>query len=93
MIEKPNILIVEARFYTHISDALLDGATAALEKADAHFERLAVPGALEIPPAIAIAARAGEHGGKTFDGYIALGCVIRGETYHSRSSPTNPRAG
>ncbi len=50
MIEKPNILIVEARFYTHISDALLDGATAALEKADAHFERLAVPGALEIPP-------------------------------------------
>jgi len=82
MIEKPNILIVEARFYSHISDALLDGATAALEKGDAHFERLAVPGALEIPPAIAIAARAGEHGGRSFDGYIALGCVIRGETYH-----------
>ena len=82
MSDKPNILIVEARFYSHISDMLLDGATAALEKGGAHFERLAVPGALEIPPAIAIAARAGEHGGKGFDGYIALGCVIRGETSH-----------
>jgi 6,7-dimethyl-8-ribityllumazine synthase len=78
----PNILIVEARFYSHISDMLLDGATAALEKGGAHFERLAVPGALEIPVAIAIAARAGEHGGKGFDGFIALGCIIRGETYH-----------
>jgi 6,7-dimethyl-8-ribityllumazine synthase len=82
MTDKPNILIVEARFYAHISDALLDGATAALEKGGAHFERLAVPGALEIPPAIAIAARGGEHGGKSYDGYIALGCIIRGETYH-----------
>jgi 6,7-dimethyl-8-ribityllumazine synthase len=82
MTETPNILIVEARFYAHISDALLDGATAALEKGGAHFERLAVPGALEIPPAIALAARGGEHGGKSFDGFIALGCVIRGETYH-----------
>ena len=82
MSDKPNILIVEARFYTHISDALIDGATAALEKAGAHFERMSVPGALEIPPAIAIAARAGEHGGRSFDGYIALGCIIRGETYH-----------
>jgi len=82
MSEKPNILIVEARFYSHISDLLLDGATAALEKGGAHFERLTVPGALEIPTAIAIAARAGEHGGKSYDGYIALGCVIRGETYH-----------
>jgi 6,7-dimethyl-8-ribityllumazine synthase len=78
----PNILIVEARFYTHVSDALLDGAIAALEKGGAHFERLAVPGALEIPIAIAMAARAGEHGGKGYDGFVALGCVIRGETYH-----------
>jgi 6,7-dimethyl-8-ribityllumazine synthase len=77
-----NILIVEARFYAHISDMLLDGATSAIEKAGAHFERLAVPGALEIPTAIALAARGGEHGGKAFDGYVALGCVIRGETYH-----------
>jgi 6,7-dimethyl-8-ribityllumazine synthase len=77
-----NILIVEARFYGHISDALLDGATAAIEKAGARFERLSVPGALEIPTAIALAARGGEHGGQSFDGYVALGCVIRGETYH-----------
>jgi 6,7-dimethyl-8-ribityllumazine synthase len=78
----PNILIVEARFYPHIADLMLDGATGALEKGGAHFERMTVPGALEIPIAIAIAARAAEHGGKSFDGYIALGCVIRGETYH-----------
>jgi len=78
----PNILIVEARFYTHISDALLDGAMAALEKAGASFERITVPGALEIPPAILFAAKAGEGAGKSYDGYVALGCVIRGETYH-----------
>ena len=77
-----NILIVEARFYAHISDMLLDGATSAIEKAGAHFERLAVPGALEICPAIALAARSAEHGGKLYDGFVALGCVIRGETYH-----------
>jgi 6,7-dimethyl-8-ribityllumazine synthase len=78
----PNILIVEARFYTHISDSLLDGATAAIEAAGAHFERIAVPGALEIPPAILFAARAGEGGGRSFDGFVGLGCVIRGDTYH-----------
>jgi 6,7-dimethyl-8-ribityllumazine synthase len=77
-----NILIVEARFYAHISDMLLEGATSAIEKAGAHFERLAVPGALEIPTAIALAAKSGEAGGKVYDGYVALGCVIRGETYH-----------
>jgi len=74
----PKVLIVEARFYSHISDALLDGATAALEKGGVHFERLSVPGALEIPAAIALAAK----GRERYDGYIALGCVIRGETYH-----------
>ncbi len=78
----PSILIVEARFYPHISDALLDGATAALEKAGARFERVTVPGALEIPPAILFAAKAGEGGGREYDGFVALGCVIRGETYH-----------
>jgi len=76
------ILIVEARFYPHISNALLDGATAALERAGAQFERVTVPGALEIPPAIMVAARAGEDLARSYDGYVALGCVIRGETYH-----------
>jgi 6,7-dimethyl-8-ribityllumazine synthase len=76
---KLNILIVEARFYSHIANALLDGATAALDAAGANFERISVPGALEIPTAIAMAARS-EGGG--YDGCVALGCVIRGETYH-----------
>jgi 6,7-dimethyl-8-ribityllumazine synthase len=79
---KPHILIVEARFYSHIADMLLDGATAALDAAGASFERVTVPGALEIPPAIAFAAKAGESAGKDYDGYVALGCVLRGETYH-----------
>ncbi|HEX2593365.1 MAG TPA: 6,7-dimethyl-8-ribityllumazine synthase [Rhizomicrobium sp.] len=78
----PRVLIVEARFYSHIADMLLDGATAALQAAGAQFERITVPGALEIPPAIAFAAKAGEGAGKSFDGFVALGCVIRGETYH-----------
>ena len=76
------VLIVEARFYSRISDALLDGATAALDAAGVRFERIAVPGALEIPAAILFAAKAGEGAGKSFDGFVALGCVIRGETYH-----------
>ncbi|HEX4157382.1 MAG TPA: 6,7-dimethyl-8-ribityllumazine synthase [Rhizomicrobium sp.] len=76
------ILIVEARFYPHVSNALLDGATAVLERAGAHFERVTVPGALEIAPAILIAARAGEDTARSYDGFVALGCVIRGETYH-----------
>src|SRR3954464_13275373 len=78
----PRILIVEARFYEHISNALLDGATAALDAADAQFERIIVPGALEIPSAIAIAAHASMEQARAYDGYVALGCVIRGETYH-----------
>lgn len=77
-----SVLIVEARFYEHISDALLAGASAALEKAGATFDRIAVPGALEIPAAILFAAKASEGAGKSYDGFVALGCVIRGETYH-----------
>lgn len=73
----PHFLIVEARFYGAIADAQLEGATAALYGAGATWERLAVPGALEIPAAIAFADSRGG-----FDGYVALGCVIRGETYH-----------
>lgn len=79
---KPNVLIVEARFYPHIARALLDGATSALAKAGAGFDNIAVPGALEIPPAILFAARAAEKSGTAYDGFVALGCVIRGETYH-----------
>lgn len=77
-----SVLIVEACFYEHISDALLAGASAALEKAGATFDRIAVPGALEIPAAILFAAKASEGAGKSYDGFVALGCVIRGETYH-----------
>ena len=79
---KPSILIVEAPFYPHISRLLLDGATAALEKGDAYYDSVSVTGALEIPPAILFALKGGEKGGKSYDGYIALGCVIRGETHH-----------
>jgi 6,7-dimethyl-8-ribityllumazine synthase len=78
MAGSPNLLIVEARFYDDISDALLDGAKAALAQAGATFEVVTVPGALEVPAAIAMALR----GGETYDGYVALGCVIRGETKH-----------
>ena len=74
----PRILIVESRFYDDIATSLLDGATAALERARARFERIAVTGALEIPPAILFAANSD----RGYDGYVALGCVIRGETYH-----------
>jgi len=66
-----NILIVEARYHPDVADALVDGATAALEKGLAQFERISVPGVLEIPAAIAIAVNAG----RSFDGYIALGAV------------------
>jgi 6,7-dimethyl-8-ribityllumazine synthase len=72
-----HILIVEARFYTAIADAALEGAIAALTAAGATHEVLTVPGALEIPAAIAFADASG-----SYDGYVALGCVIRGETYH-----------
>lgn len=76
------ILLVEARYYADISDALLAGARRALEEAGAEFEVITVPGALEIPGAIAMANAAGHQAGPRFDGYVALGCVIRGETSH-----------
>jgi 6,7-dimethyl-8-ribityllumazine synthase len=76
------LLIVEARFYEDIADALLAGAVRAIELAGATYERVSVPGSLEVPPAIAIAAEAAERAGKPFDGAVGLGCVIRGETLH-----------
>jgi 6,7-dimethyl-8-ribityllumazine synthase len=76
------ILLVEARFYEDIADALLKGATRVLEEAGAAVERLSVPGSLEVAPAIAMALDAAERAGKPYDGAVALGCVIRGETLH-----------
>lgn len=71
------ILIVEARFYDHLNDLLLAGARAAIEDAGHAHETITVPGALEIPGAIALASESGR-----YDGYVAIGVVIRGETYH-----------
>ena len=76
------ILVVESRFYDDIADALLAGATRALEQAGAVFERLTVPGSLEIPATITIALDAAERAGKPYEGVVALGCVIRGDTIH-----------
>jgi 6,7-dimethyl-8-ribityllumazine synthase len=72
------VLIVEARFYSDLADELLKGASEVLTAFGADFEVVTVPGALEIPAAIAMA----QAGGAPFDGYVALGCVIRGETWH-----------
>jgi 6,7-dimethyl-8-ribityllumazine synthase len=80
--ETPRILVVEARFYDDIADALLTAATAALKAAGAEYEVITVPGALEIPGAIAMANASGHAAGAAFDGFVALGCVIRGETTH-----------
>jgi 6,7-dimethyl-8-ribityllumazine synthase len=77
-----HMLIVEARFYDTISDELLRGATRVLDEANARYDRITVPGALEIPPAIAIAIDAARRRRAPYDGVIALGCVISGETYH-----------
>jgi 6,7-dimethyl-8-ribityllumazine synthase len=71
------ILIVEARFYDHLNDLLLEGARAAIEAAGHGHETVTVPGALEVPAAVALAAETGR-----YDGFVALGVVIRGETYH-----------
>ena len=70
-------LIIEARFYDQLNDMLLDGARAALDDAGHKYETITVPGALEVPGAIAMAAESGR-----YDGFVALGVVIRGETYH-----------
>jgi len=79
---RPHLLIVEARFYDDLADALLDGAKAALDAAGATCDVVTVPGALEIPAVIAMALDAAEEEGTEYDGFVALGTVIRGETYH-----------
>ncbi len=72
-----HVLIAEARFYAHLNDMLLAGARAAIEKAGHTHETVTVPGALELPGAIALASESGK-----YYAYVALGVVIRGETYH-----------
>ena len=74
---KMQLLIIEADFYKDLSDEMAEGAIAVIEAAGGTYERISVPGALEVPGAIKFAAASGR-----FDGYVALGCVIRGETTH-----------
>lgn len=81
-IKPVHILIVEARFYDDMADALLDGAKHALDAAGATYDIVTVPGALEVPAAIAMALDGADEGGAEYDGFVALGMVIRGETYH-----------
>ena len=84
MTTNAHILIVEARFYEDLADELARGAIAAIEARGATWQRISVPGVLEIPAAIKYAIDAMAHGGftKAIDGFVTLGCVIRGETTH-----------
>lgn len=74
-----HVLIIKAPFYKHITDALVDGAVAVLEQSGVTFDQIEVPGAFEIPAVVALAAHVDA---MHYDGYVALGCVIRGETSH-----------
>ena len=84
MEDQPHVLIVEARFYDDIADQLAEGAIQEISSRGASYDRVTVPGALEIPSAIRFAVRAMDvvGGRRRYDGYVALGCVIRGETSH-----------
>ena len=77
--DQPHLLIVEARYYEEVGAMLLAGAEKALQAAGATFDRITVPGALEIPAVIRMAIETGQ-----YDAYVALGCVIEGETWHDR---------
>jgi len=79
---RAHILLIEARFYEDIADLLMEGAIAECKKRGATYERVVVPGALEIPQVLSAAAEARAAGRTAFDGAVALGCVIRGETGH-----------
>ena len=82
--KKPHIMIVEAPFYKGISEELMKGALIVLNAKGASFERFEVPGALEIPAAISYGIKMKQYAParRRFDGFIALGCVIKGDTYH-----------
>ena len=78
MADGPHLLVVDAPYYTEISASLMEGVAAVLDKANSTYDYIAVPGVLEVPAAIAMAVRSS----RKYDGYIAIGCVIRGETTH-----------
>ncbi|ESW83707.1 6,7-dimethyl-8-ribityllumazine synthase [Mesorhizobium sp. M0761] len=80
--KKAHLLIIEARFHDDLADALLDGATSALDEAGATYDVITVPGSLEIPAVITFALDGMGEGGKDYDGFVALGTIIRGDTYH-----------
>jgi 6,7-dimethyl-8-ribityllumazine synthase len=75
-------LILDARFYEDLADELVKGAKGALDRAGATYDHVSVPGCFELPAALAMALDAAEAGGRAYDGYVVLGCVIRGETSH-----------
>jgi len=79
---KAHLLIVEARFHDDLADTLLEGATGALDEAGATYDVVTVPGSLEIPAVICFALDGAAEGGTHYDGFVALGTVIRGDTYH-----------
>src|SRR3974390_2330619 len=81
-VKRARIVIVEARFYDDIADALLAGATKALKEVGAEADCISVPGSLEIPTTIAIGVDAAQGRRRPYDGAVALGCVIRGDTIH-----------
>jgi 6,7-dimethyl-8-ribityllumazine synthase len=80
--KKAHLLVIEARFHDDLADALLEGATSALEEAGATYEVVTVPGSLEIPAVISFALDGAAEGGPSYDGFVALGTIVRGDTYH-----------
>ena len=79
---KAHLLIIEARFHDDLADALLEGATGALDEAGATYDVVTVPGSLEIPAVICFALDGAAEGGTDYDGFVALGTIVRGDTYH-----------
>jgi 6,7-dimethyl-8-ribityllumazine synthase len=80
--KKAHLLVIEARFHDDLADALLEGATSALDEAGATYDVITVPGSLEIPAVISFALDGAADGGTDYDGFVALGTIIRGDTYH-----------